>query len=258
MGRLGLGPEPASAQGPPIKPPPKRTAGTGSDRVGDAVRGMRQRGLEERGFEGVDRSAWQSLAQQLGVREALLQPIVDESERAAEAFVSPWDKALVHIKDEVTQTGGLFGDLANAWAEGGVAGLAKLATAKVKENLARAIEMGAIALGQLVFGNTAGATLAAKSAATHAAAVPAWAALGAAVGGSGSKSAPTGGSFPSIGSTNTRNAADITQSAQVHIYIDPLNPDDPAYQRSVAAATKNAQERYGANTQVHIHRRRSG
>lgn len=46
---------------------------------------------------------------------------------------------------------------------------------------------------------------------------------------------------------------DEMRAPEVHIYIDPLDPSRPAYQRQVYAAHQLARQRYGDGAEVHVH-----
>lgn len=171
---------------------------------------------------------------------------------AAHQFVTPWQDALAKIREEVEGAGTLFGDLARAWAEGGFAGIAAYAKAKFKENIAAAIENAAKALGSFGLGNPIAAAKYQAASIKHAAAAAAWKVAGAAAGGGGAGAAGGGG-----GSVANSSAGSTVQppGPEVHIYIDPLSPDDPRAQTFVRGAVDQAQERYGNNAKVRVHRR---
>lgn len=46
-----------------------------------------------------------------------------------------------------------------------------------------------------------------------------------------------------------------TKAADVHVYIDPLDPTNPAYALNAASAVRYGQQLVGPNARVHIHRR---
>jgi hypothetical protein len=170
---------------------------------------------------------------------------------AAHQFVTPWQDALDKLRNEVEGSGTLFADLSRAWAEGGFAGIVAYAKAKVKENIAAAIENAAKAIGSLGLGNPLAAGKYAAAAAKHTAAAAAWKVAGSAAGGGGGGSAAAGGTTPGASGSTTAQAP----GPEVHIYIDPLSPGDPRVQTVVRGAIDQAQERYGNNATVRVHRR---
>lgn len=186
-------------------------------------------------------------------------PVATAAEQAAEAFEGPWLGALDRIANEVESNGDLFRDLGRAWAEGGLAGLAAFAGAKVKENLASAIEWAAKAVGFLAFGRPDQAAAAGKAAAGHAAAATAWKAVSAGLGGSGGGGSRALGAGSGIGTVAAVSGARAEQAnpqaPETHIYIDPLDPNRPAVQKTVYAANQYATERFGRDAKVFIHPR---
>jgi hypothetical protein len=181
-----------------------------------------------------------------------VQPLamaVEPLTQAADEVASAWVGALQRIEEEVATQRGLFGELADAWVQGGIGGLLGLARAKAQENLARAIEEGAKALGSLGLGYGANAAAHFKAAKGHAVAAAAWGALGG-TGGRGNTGAALGAPRSAGG-----RAADRSSSAppEIHIYMDPLSPSDPRFVRVVAGARAQA-DRYlpGAGANVTI------
>lgn len=136
-----------------------------------------------------------------------------------------------------------------------LASISQLAQGKVKENIAAAIEAGARALGFLAIGNFPSQGAALASAGQHLAAAAAWGAL---AGGAGAASGGVTGGRGAV-PVATRDAGLSTakgaqqRGPEVHIYIDPLDPSRPAYQRNVYAAQQMAKERYGEDANVVIH-----
>jgi hypothetical protein len=175
----------------------------------------------------------------------MAEPLV----KAAEEVESAWTKAMHAIEDEVAKQRGLIGELADAWAYGGLGGLVNLAKGKVRENLARAIEEGAKALGSLARGFPGNAAAHGKAAAGHVKAAAAWGVLSKAGGGGGGSAAI--GRMGGPGNTG-RTAADRAQPAasETHIYIDPLSASDPRVVQLVAGARARG-DRYGASVHVH-------
>lgn len=101
------------------------------------------------------------------------------------------------------------------------------------------------------------------AASLHFAAAGAFRALGPAVAASVSSSGgiPGGrggmatGAFDAGGRTADRMAPG---GPDVHIYIDPLDPYNPAYQSNAYAATQFARERFGENSRISVHPARAG
>lgn len=187
-----------------------------------------------------------------------MEPLADVAPMhaaAAERTESAWVKALRAIEDETLKQGGLFAELGEAWAEGGLRGLARFAAGKVRENIAQAIEHAAKALGSLAFGNVAGASLNAKAAAGHTAAAAAWRLVGGAAGGTGRGA--SGGAPASAAVSANPSAGPNAQGpgAEVHIYLQgSLNATNVEFQRAVFGAQQQARERYGANASIRVHR----
>jgi hypothetical protein len=180
------------------------------------------------------------------------QKLADDAAYQAEHFKEPWIDAMGIIRNEVEGQGTLFLELGHAWAEGGFAGIASLAAAKVRENAAYVIENIAKALGSLGLGNPAAAGKHFAAAAKHTAAIAAWKVAGAAAGGGGS-----GGGAGGAGGSGTGNAAarSAVPDTEVHIYLEGhLSALDPKVQKVVHLAAQNARERYGNNVKVHTRR----
>lgn len=77
-------------------------------------------------------------------------------------------------------------------------------------------------------------------------------------GGGGRGGGGGGGSLPrgAIG-TSVPGTRELP-GAEVNIYLDPLSPADPRFQRAVMGATQQAQDRFGPNVKVHVHSRTGG
>lgn len=182
-------------------------------------------------------------------------PFAPDQKPIAKQFVDPWFEAMHLLREEVEGQGSLFAELGQAWAEGGLAGLAKLAAGKVKENIARAIEEAAKAFGSLALGNPGGAALHAKAAAGHTAGAAAWKVLGGALGGGGSGAGTAGGVATGAGPVSQRPDRIQPQKPEVHIYLNGPGFDatNPKVQRVVFGAMQNARERYG-DAIVTLHR----
>lgn len=172
---------------------------------------------------------------------------------AANNFATPWIDAMGLLRNEVEGQGTLFKELGQAWADGGIAGVAALAKAKVKENVAAAIENAARALSSLALGSPKSATEFALSSAKHVAAAAAWGVAGASAGSGG-----TGGSGGGSIANSTAGQNSEPAGPEVNIYLDGPGFDalNPTVQKVVYGAQQEARERYGENAKVNIVRRK--
>lgn len=184
-------------------------------------------------------------------------PNLAPNKKAAHEFESVWVKALRSIEEEVGGQGTLFAELGQAWAEGGLKGLAELAAGKVKQNIAEAIEWGAKALGFLALGQPHNAATAGASAAEHAAAAAAWELVAGGLGGSGGG----GGSGASAGSSGGSPAAASTSSEpavpDIHVYFEGPGFDalNPVVRRVVLGSLEQQRQIQGNNVKVTVHRK---
>jgi hypothetical protein len=170
--------------------------------------------------------------------------------KAAEAFKGPWAGAFEFLTEEILDAGGLVEQLATAWADGGIRGIARFAGVMAKEALVRAI--GATARGIAALANPVAAALKGENAAMHFASAAkfgaeaaGWKMLGGAAGGVG------GGGVASMGGAGNAGGgtADSAQPrTEIHIYnnFDPFDTHRPAVQDWVWNASKGAVERRGA------------
>jgi len=169
-------------------------------------------------------------------------------------FASPWVQAMQLIRNEIEGSGTLFHDLAMAWAEGGIVGIARFALLKVKENLAFAIEEGAKAIGSL-FTNPAAVAAHATAAVKHGIAAAAWGALANVAGGGGSGGSGGSGGAVSVGTPNLARAQE-TKAAAPEITIVLTGPGfnalNPKVQEIVYGAMQQARERYGQDAKIRI------
>lgn len=136
-------------------------------------------------------------------------------------------------------------------------GVAEYASTKVKENVALAIEETARAFA--AFGTPLMGTHL-KAAATHSLAATKWALLAGASGAGQSAVAGGGrgglsGGIPTGARDPSGRLLEDRRGPEVHIYIDPLDPANPAYQRNVYAAQRYATDRYGEGAIVTVHPR---
>lgn len=194
----------------------------------------------------------------LGTRldEPEMRPLVDVpvQEQAANQVETAWTGALAAIAEQVDAEKGLFHDLGVAWAEGGFAGIAAYARAKVKENVAAAIENTAKAIGSFFLGNPGASAGFLKAAATHTAAAGAWrVAAGLGGGGGGPGGSAAGSSVPP---NLARGSSAERAGPEVHIHLNGpgFHAANPEVQRVVMGAQAEARERYGQNASVQLHR----
>ena len=181
--------------------------------------------------------------------------IAKEHEKEAEAVVTVWGEAMKRIEADAQEQRTVMGELANAWREGGFAGIAALAKMKVKENIAHALENAAKAVGAF-FINPAAAAGYAKASAMHMVGAGAWRALGGGGGGSGGGAAGSGGALAAGATPGLQRAESATPpGVEAHIYIDPLSPQDPRYQGVHRETSRLVTERYGSNVNVTWHPR---
>lgn len=177
-----------------------------------------------------------------------LRPMVDELESTQRVIATTQDAfqstfELIHNGSESASKS--LGQLGLAMAQSGTEGVARLAEAKVGENVARAIEEVALGIGRSALGDAAGASAHFTSAAQHGLAASAWGALGGIAGGSASSSAGGGGGFVPQGPADV--GGQFTEQMDVgggtHIYIDPIDPNNPVHQREIGRLVRNAGDR---------------
>lgn len=133
-------------------------------------------------------------------------------------------------------------------SDGFLASLARVASAKAKENLARAIETAAGGLAALVFGDPTKIAPAAKASAGFLAAAAAWGALGATGGGGGAAGGfGGGGGFrPSAPPGRLADRMHPQQNITIIQYIDGIDPKNGAHQVKVGEANVQFQQRRGS------------
>lgn len=181
--------------------------------------------------------------------EAILehyQALADALSQVAEGFADAWEAAF----DRVVSEGGGAADALVAFGRtmgGAVLGaLATYARGKMQENLAAAIEQVAYAAASFAHGNAPKGAAHLKSAAGHGASVAAWGVLAGLAGGGANAASGSG-----AGSAGSRSGGDTVDNAksggpEVHIYLDPINENNPEHQRVVLAAGQNGAERYAS------------
>jgi len=199
--------------------------------------------------------AWGRLNSTMEVSPKNAQALAD----SAAEMESAWVEAMAAIEAEAHALSSTIHTLFYALASGGIEGLARVAKAKVAENLARAAENFAKAWGWIAGLNPAGAAAAKTAAVGHLGAAAKWGAVAGVAGGM------SGGG--SGGSLRTSSVPSMTQAGgaqpagpEVHIYFDGPGFDavNPHVQRVIAGAVQNYGERYGPNAKVTTHRRKGG
>jgi hypothetical protein len=126
-----------------------------------------------------------------------------------------------------------------------------MATHKVAEQVALAIEMTARGLGAAASGNLVGASLWFSSAKTHALAALKWAVVGGAAGSAAaainSGGGGGGGSKDFKGSDVTGRAVDRLDQVQpiVNVYVDGFDPDNPKHVEKWQRGAVNAAQQWG-------------
>jgi TP901 family phage tail tape measure protein len=130
--------------------------------------------------------------------------------------------------------------------------LAEVASSKVAENIAYAIESVATGLRLSAIGHP-GASAAFAAAKEHGAAAAAWALLAGvsggaqgAIGGGVSGGVPSGAVDPAGRQLRADRAG-----AEIHIHVDPIRSDSPSHQRALGKAVDQWQQRTGGSIQIH-------
>lgn len=167
---------------------------------------------------------------------------------AAMEVESSWADAAEAIEAEVAGHTQAIGGLFEAWARDGIKGLAQFAKTKVLQNLAWAAE----AVGRAIFGDPRGVAAATQ----HGVAAAKWGIVAGAASAGSSGGGAGASAGPSLSGPNTGPAGRAEPiGPEVNIYIDPLNPLDPAGQRFVFGAMQEAREVFGEGARINVHRR---
>jgi hypothetical protein len=144
------------------------------------------------------------------------------------------------------------GDLAMAWAEGGIAGIGAYARQQARLMFAQALSAAAQGLLGSLFGDPTALAKGEAAAAGFAAAGVAMAAIGGGISGPTSSS----GSAGTSGASSATSAATSTEPAQqdVNIYLEGPGFDalNPRVQDVVFGAQQVARERYGDNARIRV------
>jgi hypothetical protein len=188
-----------------------------------------------------------------------LEDFVGTNETLAGNFESAWADAMQLIRGEMTDTAEMSGQLAVALAQGGTEGVKALAEAKVKENIARAIEEVAKGLGASAMGNAGAASLHFAAAKDHAIAAASWGVVAGGAGAAGGGGARSGSALGSQGRFRDTGGSMSERFQPVGpttiIYIDPMRANDPVHQEVLHDTLRQAEERFGT---VEVRSRRTG
>ena len=196
------------------------------------------------------------------------QDMVAVAQNAAFGITGAFQDAFGILYDDFDNLGEAAEAVLRGIGGAALGGIAEYASGKVKENVALAIEevakgmAAAASLNPAIASRAPGHFAAAKM---HGLSALKWSLLAGA--GGAAQSAIAGGGRGGLSGGIPTGAADIGGRAldrlsqsrpEVHIYIDPLDPANPVYQRNVYAATQLARERYGEGAEVYIHPRTGG
>jgi hypothetical protein len=174
---------------------------------------------------------------------ASLQKTEENSWDAAYNMTDAFSAFFVGLSTGLGDSEKFFAGFRQAAAGVGAAVLHELTKGKVEYHMAR----GAGALAEGTWPPNPAAILAATR---HFAAAAAFKAIPGIVGGLGSRGGGGGSAGPTIPNPNstTRPSASSAMGAEINIYIDPLNPSNPAWQSTLAQTLRGVSQRYGAST----------
>lgn len=171
-----------------------------------------------------------------GAYLGMLDNIESSSERVAGTISNAFARTFQFMIDEGATVGSFIEGLSRNMAAAVLDGISQLATGKVAENIALAIEFGARALGFGSLGNFPSASAAGAAAAQHIAAATAWGALagGSAVLSGASTTGRSAGSSYDRGLSRSERTE--ISSQPITVYIDPFNPNNPVHVKQVGNA----------------------
>ena len=189
------------------------------------------------------------------------EQMVAAAQNAAMGIAGAFQDAFSLILQGMDNVGEAAEALGRGIAGAFLGGLAQYASTKVAENIALAFEefaKGQAAAASIVLAPTAPLHYAAAK--SHLLAAAKWSVLAGLAG--AAQSAVAGGGRGGLSGGVPTGATDVggrlieqqQRGPEVHIYINPLDPSDPVYQRNVMAASQLARERYGEDAVVHVHR----
>jgi hypothetical protein len=179
------------------------------------------------------------------------QGVADMMAAIADGWADAWEAAF----NKIVVEGGSAAEAMVVFGRtmgGAVLGaLASFARGKMQENVAAAIEELAYAASAFAWGNAPKGAAHLKSAATHGISAAAWGVMAGIAGGA------AGAVSGATGSSSSRSGGDTVDSSrgqgpEVHVYLDPINENNPTHQKVILAAGRNGDERYGsANVSYH-------
>lgn len=174
--------------------------------------------------------------------------IESAGQSAAFGIQSAFEDAFAALGQEGEGFAGFFESIFRGTAAGAIAAIAQLASVKVAENIAQAVEKHAESLGFAATGNLASAAAAAASAKEHLIAAAKWAIVGGAAGAAASAIGGSGGGAATFRGNNAtgRRVDQLEPSgADIIVYVDGVDPSNPRHQRLAGEAARKYQERYG-------------
>ena len=178
----------------------------------------------------------------------------DAASQAAKDAQTSAEQAIQAMQAQAEATHTLITGLFDAFAQGGISAITKLAKAKVVENLAWAAENFAKALGWISLGNFPSAAAAKASAIEHLVAAGKWG-LAAGVASAAGSGGGGGGAGAVGGPTLPRTASDTAASAQgagpdIVIHIDGVDPKNSRHQNLIGETSRQYAQRYGGRIRI--------
>jgi hypothetical protein len=182
----------------------------------------------------------------------------------ADGWSNAWQDAFTLIIQDGGNAAQALRVLGKSMAASVLGALANLAKGKVSANTASAIEELAEAAASFAWGNVASGHAHLHSAAMHGLAAAAWGVLAGAAGagaaaiGSGGGGSGGGSNVEQSGGRVGGDTADTAnpKGPEVHIYMDPISPNDPEHQKVILNTARNGAERFGTeDSDVFYHRR---
>ncbi len=176
--------------------------------------------------------------------QPIVAPDIPDLTQPATETRDAWVEALQTVAAEAEITSGL---LAAAFdSRGFLAGLAQIASAKVKENIARSVETLAGGLGALVFGDPTKLPIAAKASAGFMAAAGLWAALGGAAGGGGGGGGVGGASAARAPAGRSADSMQPQRIVTIYVTNDGVDPKNGRHQQLIGDTMVNVVQRVGS------------
>jgi hypothetical protein len=175
---------------------------------------------------------------------ASLEKLEDEARYTAYNMTEAFSAFFVGLSASIGDSEKFFDAFKQGAAGMAAAVMHELTKGKVELHMAEGA--GMLARGLAPPGNPAFIASAVK----HFAAAAAFKAIPGIVGGLGSRGGGGGSAGPTIPNPNstTRPSASSAMGAEINIYIDPLNPSNPAWQSTLAQTLRGVSQRYGAST----------